>query len=229
MDPVDVLTMAVDAARMIRSAADPDATLAEACRLVGCRPAAPAEPVSLVVARLVEAAGENRAALGDFLRGRRGPLYMNRHDKGWGRVVGDGGDYEPDPEVAELVEYVESEAARGRRIDLAGERMGAFAVGPRAVVHYISGETLDGQPVELPPAVRGLIDYPLDKPVLFTIETGQEPWSLWDVWTAFADQYGRIYEQPDRYGVWGHDMDDLWIERMFYYPDRRLVYPYVGS
>ena len=44
MDPVDVLTMAVDAARMIRSSADPDATLAEACRLVGCRPA---DPVAL--------------------------------------------------------------------------------------------------------------------------------------------------------------------------------------
>jgi hypothetical protein len=83
--------------------------------------------------------------------------------------------------------------------------------------------------VEMPETVRGLIDYPLDKPVLFSIEVGKPPWYLWDILTAFADEYVRIYQQPARYGVWGHDLSDLWIERLFYYPERRLIYPFVGS
>ena len=39
----------------------------------------------------------------------------------------------------------------------------------------------------------------------------------------------RIYEHPDRYGVWGHDLADLWIEGLAYYPKHRLIWATIGS
>lgn len=81
----------------------------------------------------------------------------------------------------------------------------------------------------LPTTVRGLIDYPLERPCLFTIHAGEEPWSVWDICCAFAEQYTRIYEQPEKYGIWGHDLTDLWIERLLYFPEKGLIYPHVGS
>src|SRR5262245_33093828 len=78
MDAVDVLTMAVDVARMIRSAADPEAVLSEACRLFSGSASEGTGPFSLRVTRLVEGAGERRKELIDFLRTRRGSLYLNR-------------------------------------------------------------------------------------------------------------------------------------------------------
>ena len=85
------------------------------------------------------------------------------------------------------------------------------------------------KPQGLPATVRGLIDYPLEVPVLFPIEAGPEPWPLWDICCAFAAQYVKIYEQPERYGVWGHDMADLWIDQMDYYPDHELFHAVMGS
>jgi hypothetical protein len=76
MDAVDVLTMAVDVARMIRSSSDPEAVLRDACRLVACTVGEAREPLSLRVTRLVETAGERRSELTAFLRMRRGQLYL---------------------------------------------------------------------------------------------------------------------------------------------------------
>ena len=81
----------------------------------------------------------------------------------------------------------------------------------------------------LPSSVRGLIDYPLQVPVLFTIETGEEPWSVWDICCAFADQYALIYEHPQRHGIWGHDLTDLCLERLLFFPAKKLIYPHIGS
>jgi hypothetical protein len=39
----------------------------------------------------------------------------------------------------------------------------------------------------------------------------------------------RIYERPDRYGIWGHDIGDLWIEGLEYYPKEQLIYAQIGS
>jgi hypothetical protein len=224
MNPVDILTMAVDSARMIRNAADPDAVLAAASRLVGCPPGDPAEPLATRITRLVEGAGERRTELYEFLRTTRGSLYLNRNTEGWdeGSPVAP---YEPDPEIPELLAFIDSEEGKSRKVDILGEHMGAFAVGPREVVHYIHLEHEEEQPT----TVRGLIDYPLEKAVLFPIETGVAPWYLWDILSAFADQYARIYEEPQRFEVWGHDLSDLWIERLFYFPQKKLIYPFVGS
>jgi len=62
---------------------------------------------------------------------------------------------------------------------------------------------LDTEKEGLPTTVRGLIDYPLERPSFFTVDVGPAPWSVWNICCAFAEQYARIYEQPEKYGVWG--------------------------
>src|SRR5262245_51716956 len=92
-----------------------------------------------------------------------------------------------------------------------------------------ASDTIEAENEELPTSVRGLIDYPLERPSLFPISVGEAPWSLWDICCAFAEQYVRIYEEPEQYGVWGHDLSDLWIERLLYFPEKDLIYPHMGS
>lgn len=221
MDPVDILTMAVDAARMIRSAPDPEAVLREACQRVGCSESDETEPLSVRVTRLVESAGERRTELYEFLQTQRGPLYLNRP---MAEREGAGGTREPDPEAQALREYVESEEAEEHAIDLLGEGPWPYAIGSREIVYYIELED-----VEQPKVARGLIDYPLEVPVLFSIDLRNEMWSLWDILSAFSDQYAWIYENAEQFGVWGHDLADLWIEQLFYYPRKQPIYPFIGS
>ncbi len=224
MDPVDVLTMAADAARMIRNAADPDAVLAEATHRFAVRPPRPDESLASRIARLIEEAGERRGELYLFLAQYRGQLYLNRNKEDWGQS-GEVIPYEPDPEARELLAYLSTDGAKKTRVDLFGDRiMGPFALQSRKMVRSVEWDGGD-----LPETTRGLIDYPLAKPVLFTIELGSDDWELWDVFCAFADQYASIYEQPRRYGVWGHDFSDLWIELLYFYPERNVIHPFVGS
>jgi hypothetical protein len=249
MDPVDVLTVAVHAAQLIRSGTDPEKALAGAYKALRIkRPDDGDDPLAVRIARLADAAGAKRDKLIKFLDKQAGPLPLNRPEKGWGGAVESAAaeDEEADPEAEELVNYVEEESAR--------EMMGdfpAFSVAQKRVSGYFGGRTIiirkgkrltekqagelrTGDEIEtetegLPTAVRGLIDYPLERPCLFTINVGEEPWSVWDICCAFAEQYARIYEQPEKYGVWGHDLTDLWIERLLYFPEKRLIYPHVGS
>jgi hypothetical protein len=109
-------------------------------------------------------------------------------------------------------------------INLLGDTASPYKIGSREIVRYIELEE-----VEQPKVVRGLIDYPLDQPVVFSIDLKSEMWYLWDILSAFSDQYARIYEDAERFGVWGHDLDDLWIDRLVYYPQKQLIYPYLSS
>jgi hypothetical protein len=177
---------------------------------------------------------------------------MNRHEDGWqGTRRAEEAPIEPDPEAQRLHNLIDE----GRLdaipmfspgfgpFEIAGRKMiGDFdvslmilSVGGRQHRWLDGGYVPDREAVrelelkDLPVTVRGLIDYPIASPVLFTIETGSPPWSLWDICCAFADQYDRIYENPERYGVWGHDITDLWIERLDYYPEERLIHGFIGS
>jgi hypothetical protein len=76
-----------------------------------------------------------------------------------------------------------------------GQRLSADQAGAQQ-----EGDSIEEVSVgPLPLTVRALIDYPVQVPVLFTIETGSPPWSVWDICNAFADQYARIYERAE---VW---------------------------
>jgi hypothetical protein len=249
MDPVDVLTAAVHAAQLIRSGKDPEKIIAGAYKSIRIRrPEDGDESLAVRIARLTELAGEKRDKLMQYLNKQAGPLPLNRPPKGWGGAVEPGAAEEADAEAVELVEYAEDEEESAR--DMTGD-FPSFSVAQKQVSGYFGGRTIivrkgkrlteeqageirAGDSIEmeeegLPSTVRGLIDYPLERPCLFTIEVGEEPWSLWDICCAFADQYARIYEEPEKYGVWGHDMTDLWIERLLYFPEKQLIYPHVGS
>jgi len=251
MDPVDVLTVAVHAAQLVRSGNDPEEALVgvyKALRLE--RPDDGDDPLAVRIVRLTDAAGAKRDKLIEFLNGQAGPLPLNRPKEGWGGAVERAAaeTEEADGEAEELVNYAEAEEESAR------EMMGdfpAFSVAEKRISGYFggrcvivrngqrlteeeAGEIREGDAIEmekeaLPTTVRGLIDYPLQRPCLFAIDVGEEPWSVWDICCAFADQYARIYEQSEKYGIWGHDLTDLWIERLLYFPEKRLIYPHVGS
>jgi hypothetical protein len=253
MDPVDVLTMAVSAAQALRTAADPEAVLAGAYSVIGREaPQDQGESFALRVVRLLVESGEHRREVLNHLEEyARGP-YFNRPPGGWGKEAdSQTGPREPDPEAVGLLELVDSTEVQPQGRHMFEKGFGPFALATRSVPAYFGGRTIverDGKrltPEEagehqvgdvcrvenegLPVTARGLIDHPLEVPILFTIETGGEPWSLWDICCAFADQYAKIYEHPQQYGVWGHDLHDLWIEGLLYYPGQRLIRPLVSS
>jgi hypothetical protein len=152
-------------------------------------------------------------------------LRLNRLPNAWGESEPAGERAVPDPEAEDLLRWVESSEAKEEGVYLFGEGgFGPFAIATRSVVCYFEPDE-----IELPETARGLIDYPLGGPLLFPVETGTAPWDVWEVCCAFADQYQRVYQEARRYGVWGHDLTDLWIERLFYYPSKRLLYPFIGS
>lgn len=251
MDPVDVLTLGTHAAQLIRSGKDPEKIIRGAYKTLKLsQPEDGEDSLALRIVRLTEAAGEEREKLMKYLNKHAGPLPLNRPTKGWGGAVEPALALTPaqNAEAEELVEYVEGDEESAR--DMSGD-FPAFSVAEKRVAGIFGGRTIitrkgkrlteeeageiragDSISMEsegLPTTVRGLIDYPLERPCLFTIEVGEEPWSLWDICCAFAEQYARIYEEPEKYGIWGHDMTDLWIERLLYYPEKRLIYPHVGS
>jgi hypothetical protein len=250
MDPVDVLTLSATAAQALRTAREPEAALASAYGVLGREPPGDqGEDLAVRITRLMVEAGPKRQDVLRHLRQHaRGP-YGNRLAGGWGKETREAlRPAEPDPEALRLRDFLEA-AEAGR--DVFREGFGPFEIATRSVPAYFGGRTVverDGQrlspeeagelrggdrlqsePEGLPSRVRGLIDYPFETPVLFEIETGAEPWSVWDICCAFADQYEKLYEDPERYGAWGHDLADLWIERLVYFPEERLLYAEIGS
>jgi hypothetical protein len=251
MDPVDVLTMGAHAAQLIRSGKDPEKIIRGAYKTLKLpRPEDGEDSLALRIVRLTEAAGAERDKLMKYLNKHAGPLPLNRLSKGWGGAVEPAAALTPahNAEAEKMAEYVEAEEESARDMS---SNFPAFSVAEKRVTGSFGGRTIitrkgkrlaeeeagevrvgDSISFEsegLPTTVCGLIDYPLERPCLFTIEIGEEPWSLWEICCAFADQYAKIYESPERYGVWGHDMTDLWIEGLTYYPKKRLIYALMGS
>jgi hypothetical protein len=250
MDPVDVLTVAVHAAQLIRSGNDPEEALGGAYKELRLkRPDDADDPLAVRIVRLADAAGSRRDKLIAFLNRQAGPLPLNRPPRGWGGAVEPAAaEEEADAEVEELVNYAEAEEESAREMmadfpafSVAEKRLSGFFGGRTIIIRkgkrlteeqagdIRGGDLTQTEKEGLPTTVRGLIDYPLERPCLFTIHVGEEPWSVWDICCAFAEQYMRIYEQPEKYGICGHDLTDLWIERLLYFPDKKLIYPHVGS
>src|SRR5262245_40032493 len=117
MDPVDVLTVAVHAARLIRSRHDPEQALAGPYEALGLeRPDRGGDPLDARVARVAHPARSDRHPLLEFLHKQAGPLPLKRPEEGWGGEVqcGAGADEEPDAEAEDLVDYAESEEVSAR-------------------------------------------------------------------------------------------------------------------
>jgi hypothetical protein len=229
MDPTDLLMLAAQAANAMRHLESPEAGLALGYKFLRKRPPKgdADDPLPVRVARLCCAAGGRRADLLRHLWSQpKSVVVLNRPDD-----EGDEAPVEPDPEAQRIYDKLINSRRKVKRRDMFEggfpsfeliRRQGGGSFGGRWVRQGRSAfmkYKLDG----LQERVRGIIHYPLEVPVLFPIEVGPEPWSLWDVCCAFADQYVRIYEHPGRYGVWGHDLSDLAITGLTYYPDHELI------
>jgi hypothetical protein len=251
MDPVDVLTVAVHAAQLIRSGTDPEEALRGGYKALGLkRPDDGDDPIAVRIVRLADAASAKCDKLIEFLNKQASPLPLNRPKKGWGGAIESAAaeQDEAEAEAEELVNYAEAEEGSAREMmgnfpafSVSQKRVGGRFGGRTVIIRkgkrlteeqageIRAGDSIDTEKEGLPTTVRGLIDYPLERQCLFTIDVGEEPWSVWDICCAFAEQYTRIYEHPEKYGIWGHDLSDLWIERLLYFPEKRLIYPHVGS
>ena len=91
--------------------------------------------------------------------------------------------------------------------------------------------------------------YPLSKEAVFTFQN-KNGFTRKDVIQHIVDTYRRIYQEEDesltetapttpgmlnrgatngKWGIWGHDIGDLVIERLTYYPDKKILDMFIGS
>src|SRR5262245_13986803 len=75
---VDVLTMALSAAGMLRSSGDTERALANAYAALGLEPPRESAPLSVRIVQLILDAGPDRHRLYDYLRRTEGPLAWDR-------------------------------------------------------------------------------------------------------------------------------------------------------
>jgi len=142
MDPVDILTVAMHAAQLIRSGNDPAKAIVgayEALRLQ--RPDDGDDPLAVRIARLADAAGAQRDALIQFLNKQAGPLPLNRPPKGWGGAVEPAAaeEEETESEAEELVTYTEVEEESAREMM---DNFPAFSVAQKRIESSFGGRTL---------------------------------------------------------------------------------------
>src|SRR5262249_44441397 len=110
-----------------------------------------------------------------------------------------------------------------------GDCSGPYEIGRRRIIHTLD-DYVKNRDIKFPKTAIGLIDDPLEHPMQFQIDFEEEGyWNLSEILDAFADQYHMIYENPRRFGVTGHDLSNLWIEQLKYYPSKKLIYPYIGT
>ena len=91
-------------------------------------------------------------------------------------------------------------------------------------------ETLSKKDLNLPPKQKFtlFITYPIASEAQFVFNTGTGMGTL-GVIGEIGKAYEKIYADPDKYGVWGHSIGDLFIERIFVDYGRKEIKLYVGS
>jgi hypothetical protein len=72
------------------------------------------------------------------------------------------------------------------------------------------------------------IDYPLTKPYVSTLNT-EYGLTVQQVIDFIRDEYYNIYENPKKYGVWGHSLSDLYLEGITVDFDKKKISILVGS
>lgn len=105
--------------------------------------------------------------------------------------------------------------------------------------------------------IKFMIDYPLEREFLFNYTSfNPEGWTAREILTKIIEIYNGIYKEEDRsmdikletleqrmargglinrgksngtYGIWGHDIGDLFIEGVSYDKSTKTVYPTMGS
>lgn len=233
MGSIDLLMLSAQAALAMRCRGDLEGGIAAGYKFLRKRrPKDGRDDEAVRVARLVSVAGERRADLLQFLwtLPKDQATLKKAEEQAPAEELA-----EPEPEAQRLWDKVINTRRKVKQREMLADGLGGFSVSLRECTGGFGGRWVGKggvfrfKPEDLPEKVRGLIAYPLEVPVLFPIDVGKAPWSLWHICCAFAGQYVRIYNHPDRYGVWGHDMADLSITGLTYYPDHKLIFPGISS
>lgn len=70
------------------------------------------------------------------------------------------------------------------------------------------------------------IDYPMSVEHTFTVEG---PLSTIELAIRVAKEYNKVYCEPDKYGIWGHCIEDLVLEGMDIDLKKKTIEIFVGS
>jgi len=70
------------------------------------------------------------------------------------------------------------------------------------------------------------LDYPLSRNYIFTVKG---PLTVKALCSMISTAYHKIYLQEDYYGVWGHTIDDLWIEELNINHETKTIEVFIGS
>lgn len=73
------------------------------------------------------------------------------------------------------------------------------------------------------------IDYPLDKVYVFEIKTGKGGVALIELLAKIGEIYKHIYDNEEKYGIWGHSIDDLCLEGIYINHTTRKIAIDIGS
>ena len=73
------------------------------------------------------------------------------------------------------------------------------------------------------------IDYPLDVPLVVSIETGPEGMGFSQLLNKIGKSYKKAYENDDVHGIWGHDIGDLVLESVSVNHENKKITLFVGS
>lgn len=74
-----------------------------------------------------------------------------------------------------------------------------------------------------------IIDYPVSQDFVFPINTGKSGISLISLINEIGKAYRKIYKNPSKYGVWGHDIGDLILVEIKVNHKKKLINIIVDS
>lgn len=73
------------------------------------------------------------------------------------------------------------------------------------------------------------IDYPLSVKAAFPLKTGKNGMGLPRLLQEIGKAYREVYENDEKYGIWGHGIGDLWLEGINIDLEKKTVRLSVGS
>jgi hypothetical protein len=85
------------------------------------------------------------------------------------------------------------------------------AVSLHSLYHHVFSTPEYDMPITTEPDINIEFDYPIKSPVQFPFHH-DGGFTLKDILMAVRDGYNRIYEDAEKYGVWGYEVDDLFLE-----------------
>jgi hypothetical protein len=210
VDAPDQLVRAAQYARLVRNCPDPNGAIAGLQQHYGL-PAG--EPPAVTLARLATSTApqQHKEVLAHLKSLARSKL-LNRSAPG-GRHDDE---RSIDEEASRLSKFANVESSAIRLFP----RAPGFSLLEREIRLYT--EALD----DFPDGTRLLLDYPLESPRLFPVNCSCE---FGEICEAIADAYASVYAESRRHGVILHDLSDLVIEDLLFFPEQKLLYPHVGS